>query len=131
MEAIFIYRRLAAPVAAVWRALTEMSLNDTGLTTAVTEVLGGQAPTFLTFRLLSGAPVRRNVVSVQLYPVRLDSTEVFVEGAFQASLAGTGGRGRRRVRCVLIELADRLDAAVRTVDHPRSLTGLGVEAAAL
>lgn len=129
MDAIFIRRQLPVPVSVVWQALSDMSSDSTGLTAAVTEVLGGQPPTFLSFRLLRGAPVRRNVVSVQLFPSGPGSTEVFVDGAFEPSLVGVGGLGRRRVRRLLIELTERLEAAVRTGEHPRSGLGLGAAAA--
>jgi hypothetical protein len=118
VETIFIRRQIAAPAAVVWRVLNAMSSHDTGMTAAVTEVLGGQPPTFLSFRLLRGAPVRRNVISVQLHRTALGSTEVVVHGAFQPSLAGAGGWGRRRVRHLLIELTQRLEDAVRAAEHP-------------
>ncbi|KAA1427402.1 hypothetical protein [Nocardioides antri] len=128
MDGIFIRSKLSAPVPVVWQALRDMSAYDTGLTAGVTEVLGGQPPTYLSFRLLSGAPVRRNVVSVQLFPGAPGSTEVFVDGAFQPSLAGAGGLARRRVRRLLVELTERLEAAVRAGEHPSSRVDLDAAA---
>lgn len=111
METIFIRRQIAAPVAVVWRELNVLSSYDSGLAAAAVEVLGGQPPTFLSFRLLRGAPVRGNVVAVQLHPGVRGSTELVLESAFQVSLTGMGGWGRRRMRHLLMELTQRLEDA--------------------
>lgn len=114
METVLVQRRIAAPVAAVWQALALVLSSDAAMIAATVEVLGGQPPTLLSFRLLSGAPVRRNVVAVQLRPGTPGTTELCVESAFQTAPTGLTGRARRRMRHLLLDLT----ASVATVARP-------------
>lgn len=111
MVTIVLKRQIAAPVALVWRLLHTMSFDDTGMTTAKTEVLGGTGATLLSSRLLSGAPVRRNVVSVQIAPEHSRLERDPHEGSISAIPSGILGVSRRRVRHLLAELMARLEDA--------------------
>lgn len=120
MRKMLLVRDVAVPVWEAWRALGMMALDEAGTALLRTEVLGGQAPTLLTFRLRGVSAVGHNVVAVQLLPHTSRSTRIVVEAVFEPRFLGAGGRARRQAHRLLEEFLSGVQTGVSDGRRPRT-----------